>query len=355
MTTLSKIAIPNLTEEQYHDMPAYSYSIIRKYATGGFKTLKTLFDKVSPTPEMQFGTLVDCMVTAGKGEAARMYDIVDTVPTESKKAVLDHLLSKDNVKNMKKCSLKDVQDILLMSTDELGYQNRWGAEAKLKSFLDDASCNEYFSKMSSGKKIVSSEDWFDALRMCDALHNHPYLKDIFGEGNGDGIEYLYQAKFEADILIDEEQIVHIKIMPDLLVVNHIEKFIVPVDLKTSSMPAYDFAEHWQKMRYDLQASMYTDVLSLNLLASEEFSDYKIRKYLFVDISREDKIPVSFIYDPRDADQLTGLCIPRGDSQLKYRGWKQLLREIVYYLDNQSIVPGYIDPIEPNDIISLLAR
>ena len=355
MLSLSKIAVKNLTEEQYHDMNAYSYSIIRKYATGGFKTLKTLFDKVTPTPEMKFGTLVDCMVTAGMGEAARQYDIMDVVPTDAKKSVLDYLLSKENVVNMNNCKLEDVQDMLITAADELGYQKRWGVDAKLKSFLGDAACTEYFSKMKSGKTIVSAEDWTDAMAMTKALHNHPYLKDIFGEGNKDGIEYLYQAKFIADILINDDQIIHVKIMPDLLVVNHNKKYIIPVDLKTSSMPAYDFADHWQKMRYDLQASMYTEVLNLNLLDSEEFADYKIGKYLFVDISREDKIPVSFIYDPRDADQLTGLCIPKGDSQLKYRGWKQLLSEIVYYLDNNAVVPNYIDPIEPNDIINLLAR
>ena len=56
----------NLSEQAYHDYPAWSYSLIAKYARNGFSAIATLHDKMKPTPEMEFGSLFDSILTKGR-------------------------------------------------------------------------------------------------------------------------------------------------------------------------------------------------------------------------------------------------------------------------------------------------
>jgi hypothetical protein len=134
-------------------------------------------------------------------------------------------------------------------------------------------------------------------------------------------------------------------MFDLIVVDHKEKTIQPVDLKTSSMPAYDFAEQFVRMRYDIEANVYVDVLK-NKIKDTEYEDYKILPYLFTDISRTDKIPVTFFYDTNKNSSLSF-------KDYEYKDWKTLLTEIIEYREANATVPSYIRTDGPNDLLSLL--
>lgn len=138
-------------------------------------------------------------------------------------------------------------------------------------------------------------------------------------------------------------------MPDLLVVNHKEKTIQPVDLKTSSVPAYSFGDNFIKYRYDIQAELYTDTLR-KICDESEYRDYTILPFLFTDISRSDKVPVTFVYDPSK-----GFSYTRGDKTYRYKGWKELLSEILYYEESNAIVPNYITTEGPNDLIEVLSK
>ena len=80
----------NLPEEQYHDYPAWSYSIIAKYAKDGFSSIATLHDKVTPTPSMEFGSLFDSILTKGK-KTLDDYAVVDFNVPDAEKKVLDAL------------------------------------------------------------------------------------------------------------------------------------------------------------------------------------------------------------------------------------------------------------------------
>lgn len=338
----------NIPEEDYHALPAWSYSLIAKYARNGFPAIATLLQKTEPTPEMKFGSLFDRIVT-GNGNAKDEYIVLNIAVPEAEKKMLETLASITNNK-----AYPQITDEEFLAAQQVAaYQMRFKLDT-VKSRLDPYVC--YYDALASGKTIVSSADWNDAQEMADAIWNSPYLSTIFGKNNSDTIEYIYQAQFKKRICIDEYalQYVDIKIMPDLMVVNHSHKTIQPVDLKSSSMPAYQFAEHFVKMRYDLQASVYTDVLQELINDIPEYSDYTILSYLFTDISRTDKVPVTFEYDPRSESQINGFTIG-GEKQYTYKTWKQLLCEIVSYINDGDKVPAYIALDCPNDLLSLLSR
>lgn len=107
-------------------------------------------------------------------------------------------------------------------------------------------------------------------------------------------------------------------------------------------------------KMDLQASVYTHVLQEVLAKDLDYRDYHILPYLFMDISRNDKVPATYIYDPQSRDQMSGLCYAKGDRVYQYKGWEDLLEEILEYEESQAKVPSYITTTGPNDLLSILS-
>lgn len=339
----------NIPEQEYHEYPAWSYSTIARYARNGFDAMSTLHDKLKPSPEMEFGSLFDSIITRGK-DTLKEYAISNVTIPPAEKAVFDAILATDG----RKYSYKELYSHHgKYITDAIDACETFCSKYKKPEtrFAKLDECKEYYEVHRSGKKIVSEEDWHDAVQMANAFKSNEYLKNLFGKpGEKDGVEYIYQPQFVIDCDIESEQ-VKVKCMHDLIIVDHNNKTIQPVDLKTSGMPAYDFPEHFVKMRYDIQASLYTDVLSyVCQFVAPEYSDYTILPYLFTDISRTDMVPVTYTYDPSN-----GFAFSKGDKVYQYKGWKELLAEILVYEANEAKVPNGIVTDGPNDLIEILSK
>lgn len=333
----------NIPEQDYHDYPAWSYSIIARYARDGFSAMSTLHDKVATTSSMEFGSLFDSMITRGK-ETLNHYVVFDMSVPPAEKGVLDVLASNCTCTQFHDISMDEV----IATADNVGYQPRWGKDTRYKHISEHSA---YYDAVMSGKKIVSRQDWNDAVEMYKVFRNDSYLKTLFGTKDTDDVEYIYQAQFKTTFVIHGRD-VEVKMMADLIVVNHTEKTIQIVDLKTSSMPAYDFSQNFIKFRYDLEAEVYTDVVDKIRREIGGYSDYEILPFLFTDISRVDKVPVTYSYEPWG-----GFIFTKRDSDrtYSYKGWKELLGEILHYEENEAKVPDYITTDGPNDLIEILER
>ena len=336
----------NITEDEYHAHPAWNHSKIVRYAREGFACLSTLHERTVPTPSMEFGSLFDSMITKGK-KTKDEYAVCSVSVPEAERKALDYI-STMTVKNFDELDPGWIYD----RTQECGYQPKWKMDTKYEKLK---AYREYFDLRKSGKKLVSQQDWNEALEMYCAFRQNDYLKTIFGTKNTEDVEYLYQLKFVADMTLDSGKTVQCRIMPDLLVVNHKDKTIQPVDLKTSADPAFSFEESFLRFRYDIQAQLYSDVLKEVISKTSEYQDYTIKDYLFTDISRSDKIPVTWWYPQDDPSQVHGLVFSSRDKEYSYRGWKILLDEIVHYEETQAKVPDYIDLNGPNSLLEILSK
>ena len=341
----------NITEEQYHALPAWNYSTIARYAREGFASLATLHEPIQPTPSMEFGSLFDCMVTKGMDTAQKEYVAKDVIVPNAEKLVLDCLHETyPDKRRFNDLSLKEV----ISAADQMQYQTRWKNETRYDKIAAHAY---YFDILVSGKKLVSQKDWNDAIDMLYAIKNNEYLSTVFGTENTPDIEYLYQLKFKEDYMLDTGEVIEIKFMPDLLNVNHKEKTILMVDLKTSSMPAWDFAKNFLKFRYDIEAKLYSDglrlVLDRMIINNPEYAGYVILPYLFVDISRTDKVPVAFTYDQTDISQSEGFSFQTEEKSYTYKNWDKILEEIISYENASASVPDYIELDKPNDLLKIL--
>lgn len=332
----------NLPEQEYHDLPVWSHSLIADYARNGFGALAKLHEKKAPTPAMEFGTLFDSFITRGK-ETLKYYTVSNVSVTPAEKVVLDTLAVTSTANRFDAIPTSDVLDVAASVNYRPDYKK---PETRYNHI---AEFGAYYDAIKSGKKLVSEEDWNDAIEMYNAFRSNPYLKRLFGTKDTKDIEYIYQSQFKVPWVIEGQEI-EVKIMPDLLVVDHRNQTIQPVDLKTSAMPAYDFAENFVKFRYDLQAEMYTDVIASVCAGDDDYFDYIVLPYIFADISRVDKVPVCYTYDPSN-----GFSYTRGDRTYSYKGWQKLLGEILVYEANESKVPNWISTEEPNDMVSILSR
>lgn len=331
----------NIPEADYHAYPAWSYSLISRYAKEGFSSIATLHEPFKPTPSMEFGSLVDCLVTYG--DFRNKYTVSECTPPPAEKTLLDYLLTKTNEE-----FYSIPASVIAEAIETCQYRKNMKYETQYSKI---EAQRMYYEERRSGKKIVSREDYNDATQMAEAIRGHALVGQYFGKPGRDNttnMEYIYQAKFIAKMKIGDEK-VDVKIMPDLLVVDHSSKTVMPFDLKTSSVPAYDFSENFIKFRYDLQASVYTDVLRAVMNNTPEYRDYEISGYTFVDISRVDKVTVAYGYDPKSESQKDGLAF----KDYKYKNWRELLAEIIEYERTDAKVPSYINQNEINDLISIL--
>lgn len=331
----------NISEQEYHDLDAWSYSTIAKYARNGFSAIATLHDKLKPTPEMEFGSLFDSFITKGK-QTLNDYAVADFSVPPAEKGVLDFLATSCTLTHFDEVPMNDV----INAAETARYQPNWKPYTRYDKIAKYA---DYYDTIKSGKKLVSKADWEDAMAMYKVFREDEYLKGIFGTKNTKDVEYLYQVQFCVPWVIEGET-VNVKCMFDLLVVDHKKKEILPVDLKTSSMPAYDFAEHFVKMRYDIQSQLYSDVLKKTIDGIPEYYDYLVLPFLYTDVSRTDMVPVTYAYDPS-----FGLSFTKGEKTYNYKGWEELLAEILVYEANDAKVPNFITTAGPNDLIDVLER
>lgn len=329
----------NISEDEYHAFPAWSYSTIARYAKEGFSSIATLHEPFTPTPSMEFGSLFDSLIT-DYDNVVNKYAVSDMVPPPAEKNVLDNLLSKTDV------PFQELSDSTIGSAImECSYYPKWKYDTQY-SHISEYS--EYYDIRRTGRRVVSTVDMYDAQKMANAFRSNPYISSTLGTTET-GIEVLYQLKYVVKVKLSTGEIVKVKFMPDAILVNHNDKTVQMWDVKTSAMPAYDFVENFTKLRYDIQAQLYSQMMRVIMDNTAEYKDYTILPYIFADISRSDMQPVPWVYDQTDESQLDGFSF--GD--YTYKNWRTLLEEIIAYEKAEAKVPSYISLDEPNSIIDML--
>lgn len=279
----------DVPEIEYRQYKAFSYSLLAKFAREGFEHLDTLFDRVS-TPSLSFGSLVDTLIT-DKENFNNLYSIVD-MPTISDtiKSLCEELYyNNPHIISLSHYSIEDLGRFLV----EKEYYPNYKIDTKVKKFIEQGSI--YYSMLSkaSGKKLVDSFTYNQAEACCNALHSTPELAWVFKEDDpfDDTIQHFYQLKFKTKLINDIEY----KCMADCLIVNHKDKTITPVDLKTSHTPEYKFYESFLKWRYDIQARLYWRIIQQNLAKSEEFKDYELLDYRFIVVNKDSLAPIVWTF------------------------------------------------------------
>lgn len=329
-----------VTEEQYRADKALSYSTLAKFAREGFNGLPKLFDKIE-TPSLTFGSAVDSIITGGQQEFDERFMVAEFPEvTDAIKTIVDKLFI---LYGGTHSSLYEITNGNILSViDEQNYQQNWKPETRVKVVREKG--DEYYKlKFISGTKaILTTEVYNDVLATVRALKESEATKWYFAEDNPfDEVQRFYQLKFKATL-----DGVDYRCMSDLLVVVPSKKLIIPVDLKTSGKPEWDFFKSFLEWRYDLQARLYWRIIRDNLDRDPIFKDYILADYKFIVANRKSLTPLvwEFINTKEEGTLELGK-----NKSVVLQDPQDIGLELSIYLSNNSTVPRGIKTIGINSL------
>lgn len=341
MKKLSELSL-NISEKEYRDLPHYSQSIIGRYEALGFEGIPKLFDKIE-SPSLLFGSLLDCLMTSPE-EFDRLY-VVEELPklSESLEPIVRSLFSIYGNAYTKSLAMIPEKYIHSVCDEHNYYANPKYHKYRIKKVLEEGEPLYQALLRVGDKTLIDSELYNEAVQCKDAILNSYCARFFIDDPFNNDIELFSQLKFEA-----EYKDLKIKCMLDKVVVDHKNKIIIPVDLKTSYKPAYNFPKSYIKWKYYHQSQMYTYILKQVIKNDEYFKDFKVSKFFFVVISRSDKTPLLWV-DIRNKT-IGPLII---DNKIHSPSWTDILIELDKYLKEEPKVPYGYKLTAANDIYSFI--
>lgn len=336
-----------VTEPEYRADPALSYSTLARFAREGFDKLDSLFDKLD-TPSLTFGSAVDALITGGQEEFDNNFMVADFPPlSDSVLKMVNALFVKYHIVHR---TLNDIPsaDVIAL-TEELKYQLNWKPETRAKVIKEQGG--EYYSLLyaAGNRKVLDIATNEQVLAAVRALKESDATKFYFAPNSifDESIIREYQLKFKATL-----ERVDYRCMSDLLVTDHKNKIVYPIDLKTSSHTEWEFFGSFVQWRYDIQARLYWRIIRDNLDRSEHFKDYKLADYKFIVVNKRTLTPL--VWEFKDT-QTFGTLTYGKKGQYEFEDPYVLGEQLSYYLSSRPTVPQGINISESNDIIEWLNK
>lgn len=327
-------------ESTYRADSALSYSILSKYERIGFNGLSDLFSPIS-TASTIYGQAVDSIITGGQNEFDERFMVAEfpSIPDSIIK-IVKSLYKQYAGENR---SLLDISDnSIIRETESQGYQMNWKPETRAKVIKEKGS--EYYNLLfvAGDRCILDTKTYQDVCNAVRALKESESTKFYFAKDNPfDDIERFYQLKFKGEF----DGITY-RNMADLIIVNHKEKWVKPVDLKTSSHTEWDFYKSFVDWRYDIQARLYWAIIRQNMDKDEYFKDFKLLDYDFIVVNRRTLTPL--VWTCSFTQALGTLTFGKG-GHIKYRSPFEIGEELHYYLSSRPKVPKGISDTGANDL------
>lgn len=329
-----------VSEEEYRRHPALSYSILARYEREGFNNLDKLFEKIE-SPSLTFGSVVDTIITGTEEDFNSRFMVANIDNTLSDTLVSITKRLYDNYRQLYK-DLKDIPDNCIVNIlNEIQWNNHWRIETRIKKIKED--CRAYYKLLflSNGKTIISEATNNAAYNLVDKLKSADSTRFYFEQDNifDNTLQRFYQLKFKT--VIDG---IEYKCMADLIVVNHKNKVVVPVDLKTSSKPEWDFYNSFLTWRYDIQARLYWNIIRKIMDEDPFYKDYKLADYRFIVANRITSTPLVWSFE--NTTNVNTITTIEG---VKLRHPFVIGKELYGYLKDNPKVPLGISLTLPNKI------
>ena len=331
----------NVSEDVYRQDPALSYSTLAKFDRTGFNGIPNLFDKIS-TPSLQFGSIVDCIMTDGDDEFAKKYFVADLPELETKEILICKQIYDNSKTSLKEIPEQTILDAIISNE----YHQNWQEKTRVKVFIEHTA--EYYSCMvlANGRDIITKKMYKDAIDCVEALRTSEATKNIFSPvcAFDDDIEKLYQLKFKTTL-----HDIDYRCMADLLIIDHKNKIVYPIDLKTSSHYEWDFYKSFIDWSYHIQARLYWRIIRNIMNKDDVFKDYLLADYQFVVVNKESKCPLVWQFEDtqKEGELIVG--------NYKLRDPEVIGNELYNYLANNDKVPNGISINEQNHICEWLKK
>lgn len=329
-----------VTEPEYRADPALSYSTLSRYEREGFNNLDKLFERIE-SPSLVFGSAVDTLITGSEEEFDQQFMTaqLDNPPSDTLVTITKRLFDRWSKAYP---NIVDIPNDCIISTiPDIQWNNHWLPSTRAKKIKEDCAAYYKLLYLSEGKTILNNYVYQDVLNTVDKLKSADSTRFYFEKDNAfdDNIERLYQLKFKATF-----NGVEYRCMSDLLVVIHDKKLVVPVDLKTSYKPEWDFYKSFTEWRYDIQARLYWRIIRHNMDQDPYFKDFKLADYRFIVANKKTLTPLVWLFE---GAQKMGDIVTKDNVIL--RDPFTIGEELNGYLIDRPAVPNGIELVKPNKL------
>ena len=330
-----------VSEEEYRADPALSYSTLARYEREGFNNLDKLFDRIE-TPSLTFGSAVDSIITGGQEEFDERFMVAEFPSMPDSIVKIIKSLYKQYAGTYR--SLLNIPDnSIIRETEDQNYQMNWKPETRAKVIREKGT--DYYNLLfvAGDRCIIDTQTYQDVVNAVKALKEGSSTKLYFADDNPfePDIERLYQLKFKGEF----DGITY-RNMADLIIVNHKEKWVKPVDLKTSSHTEWDFYKSFVDWRYDIQARLYWAIIRQNMDKDEYFKDFKLLDYDFIVVNKRTLTPLVWNCP---FTQAQGTLRFGNNSQIEMRSPFEIGKELNSYLTSRPKVPMGINETGTNNL------
>lgn len=323
------------TEREYREVKLPSYSLLKRLDEMGPKSL--LKSQKLEGDYLEFGDLLDCILLQPEQLGEKFYFEAVDKPTEQLLELADHIISLDNAEDL----INDVIEVNNISLELNLFGNTKDTEKRIIKFNTPKFWNYIRAKLNSrGKTVFSRDTETEAYMAVDILKNNPRTAQIFNPN--EDVEVINQLKLVAKIEGYE-----VKGMIDRVHIDHKTKTIYPFDLKSTEFRLVNFKKQFIKMKYYLQASLYSAMLAGFI--KYNYPDYVLAEFRFIVYSKSDRnVAVFVVSDTWLNNGYFGFIDYKGDY---IKGIAQLLKDYYYYItDNIYTVEREI--LESNEITIL---
>lgn len=94
---------------------------------------------------------------------------------------------------------------------------------------------------------------------------------------------------------------------------------------------------------DIQGTLYAEILRQNIVKDDYFKDFQIAPYRFIVVNRYSLTPLVWIF----GQTFSQVGCTLGEHKL--RGWREIVKDLDYYLEYQPHVPKNINATRENSI------
>ena len=261
---------------------------------------------------VRIGSLVDDLSFDEESFDEKYHLFNGVKPTATTGKLCDIILN-----NYKK--IPDKENIL-----EIIKNNKFWSRQKEESLINHFDNDEFYGYIdaqlkSKSKTLITTADLALANELKDILFSHEYSKDIMTNDleNHDQFKFTINYKsFRFRGIIDK------------LVIDHKNKTVKIIDLKTGKNKASEFQNSFIKWRYYFQESIY--MKSFKFICEKfNLKGYKLLPFEFLYISTSEKIP--FIFQVTKKWHKAAIQGFETNSGYKYRGLDELLDNIKWHL------------------------
>lgn len=275
-----------VSEEVFKETKGVSYSRLSNL-TGGPQAYQAGLVDDPESSAISLGSAVDILLTEPDKFDEQIYVMTTSKP------------SSDMMQKFVKTYLDtdDKEKAWLASGFKVGVDAVW------KKFEKEGKAYYDAIQAADGRQILDAEDRFKANQIVTTLQSNPFTKKYFVPE--DGVELIFQPRILWDLqfyskLDGKLTSVPAKSVLDIIRIDHNNKIIQPVDLKTG---AESFMKSFWRWRRDLQGSMYQQATFSSVTDPIE-TDYKVENLRFVFADTNMYYP-PVIYKMTDNDIVVG--------------------------------------------------